>query len=105
MEKASLCVIETIIAVATITTKIAASNTKARASIEDLLLSLLLNDAWLASFLEYIGINPSDLETNITDLQKIGTHDGISPSTPSSEEKSDTSIEKLFGNLAENIFS
>jgi len=84
--------------------KIAAGNTKARASIEDLLMSLLINDSWFPSFLEYIGINPSDLETNITDLHKIGTNDGISPKA-TGEEKSDTSIEKLFGNLAENIFS
>lgn len=84
--------------------KIAASNSKARASLEDLLLSLLTNDQWLASFLEYIGINPSDLETNIRDLFKIGTTDGIG-ANQSQEAVSDASIEKLFGNLAENIFS
>ena len=84
--------------------KIAASNTKARASIEDLLMSLLVNDPWLPSFLEYIGINPSDLETNIADLQKLWTNDGISQNNPAAE-KTDTSIEKLFWNLAENIFS
>lgn len=84
--------------------KIAAQNTKARASLEDLLMSLLINDSWLASYLEYIGINPSDLETNIADLHKIGTNDGINPQK-SEETKSDASIEKLFWNLAENIFS
>lgn len=84
--------------------KIAASNTKARASIEDLLMSLLINNPWLASFLEYIGINPSDLETNIADLNKIGTNDGVAPNN-GVEEKNDSSIEKLFWNLAENIFS
>jgi ATP-dependent Clp protease ATP-binding subunit ClpC len=84
--------------------KIAAQNTKARASLEDLLMSLLINDSWLASYLEYIGINPSDLETNITDLHKIGTNDGVSPQK-SEDTKSDASIEKLFWNLAENIFS
>lgn len=85
--------------------KIAAQNSKARASLEDLLLSLLLNDNWLANYLEYIGINPSDLETNINDLIKMGTNDGVSPQNSISEEKNDASIEKLFGNLAENIFS
>jgi ATP-dependent Clp protease ATP-binding subunit ClpC len=84
--------------------KIAAQNTKARASLEDLLMSLLINDSWLANYLEYIGINPSDLETNIADLHKIGTNDGINPQK-SEESKSDASIEKLFWNLAENIFS
>lgn len=84
--------------------KIAASNSKPKASLEDLLMSLLLNDSWLGSYLEYIGINPSDLETNISDLQKIGTNDGVNPQNKP-EAKSDSSIEKLFGNLAENIFS
>jgi len=34
--------------------KIAASNSKPRATLEDLLMSLLLNDPWLGSYLEYI---------------------------------------------------
>jgi len=83
--------------------KIAAQNTKARATLEDLLMSLLINDTWLSSYLEYIGINPSDLETNISDLFKLWTLDGVN--TNKTEKKSDASIEKLFGNLAENIFS
>ena len=86
--------------------KIAAQNSKPRASLEDLLLSLLINDTWLSSFLEYIGINPSDLETNIADLFKLWTVDGINPNkAPYINDESDASIEKLFGNLAENIFS
>ena len=84
--------------------KIAAQNSKARATLEDLLMSLLTNDNWLPNYLEYIGINPSDLETNINDLFKLGTNDGLSPQNIP-EEKNDASIEKLFGNLAENIFS
>lgn len=84
--------------------KIAAQNTKARATLEDLLMSLLINDTWLASYLEYIGINPSDLETNISDLFKLWTIDGVS-TQKAWNKKSDESIEKLFGNLAENIFS
>ena len=87
--------------------KIAAQNSKAKASIEDLFMSLLTNDTWLASFLEYIGINPSDIETNINDLFKIGTIDGFNPDNSQEDNggQSDASIEKLFGNLAENIFS
>ncbi|NDK09841.1 ATP-dependent Clp protease ATP-binding subunit [Candidatus Gracilibacteria bacterium] len=84
--------------------KIAAQNTKARASLEDLLLSLLINDIWLANFLEYIGINPSDVETNMNDLIKVGTIDGLNGQILD-EDTSDSSIEKLFGNLADNIFS
>jgi len=84
--------------------KIAAQNTKARATLEDLLMSLLINDSWLGSYLEYIGINPSDLETNISDLLKLSSIDWVG-SQQNSTKKSDASIEKLFGNLAENIFS
>jgi ATP-dependent Clp protease ATP-binding subunit ClpC len=85
--------------------KIAASNTKSKATLEDLLLSLLTNDAWLPSFLEYTWINPSDLEINIRDLLKLETTDGVNPKNISEDETEDESIEKLFGNLAENIFS
>lgn len=84
--------------------KIAAQNVKAKATLEDLLMSLLINDSWLSSYLEYIGINPSDLETNISDLFKLGTNDGINPQKHD-ENKNDASIEKLFWNLADNIFS
>lgn len=76
--------------------KIAASHTKSRASLEDLMLSLLTNDTWLPSFLEYIGINPGDLEINIRDLVKLQTTDGINPKNTPKEEKNDASIEKLF---------
>ena len=84
--------------------KIAAQNGKAKASQEDLLMSLLLNDSWLPSFLEYVGINPADLETNIADLFQLGTTDGFNANAKSNSP-TDASIEKLFGNLAENIFS
>jgi ATP-dependent Clp protease ATP-binding subunit ClpA len=76
--------------------KIAASNTKSRASLEDLLISLLTNNNWLPSFLEYIGINPSDLEINIQDLIKLQTTDGMNPKKSAPSEKNDASIEKLF---------
>ena len=85
--------------------KIAAQHSKARATLEDLILSLLTNHRWLPSFLEYVGINPSDLETNMLDLQKLGTSDGVNPTKNFSNAMNDSSLEKLFGNLAENIFS
>jgi len=89
--------------------KIAASYSKSKASLEDFLISMVKNDTWFPSFLDYIGINASDLETNFHDLEKIGTIDGAwanavkQKNTPA--EESDESIEKLFGNLAENIFN
>lgn len=87
--------------------KIAAENSKPRASLEDLILSLILNDTWLPSFLEYVGINPTDLITNIKDLHKLGTTDGNNAQRPVSQgnEENDSSIEQLFGTLAENIFA
>lgn len=90
--------------------KIAAGYSKSKATLEDFVISMIKNDSWLPNFLNYIGINPSDLETNFHDLQKIGTIDGIGANV-SKQPKSDTldnseeSIEKLFGNLAENIFN
>jgi hypothetical protein len=51
--------------------KIAASFSKAKASLEDFLLSMLKHDAWLKSFLDYIGITPSDIEQNLNDLNKV----------------------------------
>ncbi len=84
--------------------KSAAQNNKPHATLEDLLMSLLVSDSWFPSFLEYVGINPSDLETNIQDLFKIGTIDGFQKND-SLAPRSDGSLEKLFGNLAENIFS
>lgn len=84
--------------------KLAASHNKSKASTEELILSLLQHDAWLPNFLEYIGINPSDVETNIQDLIRIGTVDGVN-SQQKKQVDGDESLEKLFGNLAENIFS
>jgi hypothetical protein len=50
--------------------KTAASFKKAKASSEDFLLALLQNSTWFPSFLEYIGIVPSDLETNIIETNR-----------------------------------
>lgn len=90
--------------------KIAASYSKSKATLEDFIISMIKNDTWLQNFLDYVGINPHDLETNFHDLEKIGTIDGAG-ATASKEkniwnsQKSEESIEKLFGNLAENIFN
>jgi len=67
-------------------------------------MSLLTTDIWLPNYLEYIGINPSDLETNINDLFRIGTNDGLNPRKNTNETQSDGYIEKLYGNHDENIF-
>ena len=82
--------------------KIAASHSKPKSTLEDFLISLIKNDAWLPEFLGYIGINASDLETNLNDLIGLGTTDG---NKKDQKKKADESIEKLFGALADNIFS
>jgi len=51
--------------------KIAASFSKPKASIEDFLLSILTNDSWLVNFLDYIGITPSDVQKNLTELNEL----------------------------------
>ena len=82
--------------------KIAATHSKPKSTLEDFLISLLKNDTWLSDFLSYIGINASDLETNLNDLINLGTTDG---NKKEQKKKTDESIEKLFGALADNIFS
>ncbi len=82
--------------------KIAASHSKEKASIEDFLLSTIRNDQWVPSFLEYVWINPSDLETNLETLVKTGIVDWNPGKGKIVED--DKNIEKLFWTLAENIF-
>lgn len=57
--------------------KIAAFYSKNKASLEDLILSMLKNDTWFAKFLDYIGINPTDLEQNFENLNKIWSIDWL----------------------------
>jgi len=88
--------------------KIAASYSKPKATLEDFMISFLKNDSWIVNFLDYIGINSSDIETNFHDLEKLGTIDGNQGKDIKKQallEKGDEGIEKLFGALAENIFS
>ncbi|NDK08778.1 AAA domain-containing protein, partial [Candidatus Gracilibacteria bacterium] len=83
--------------------KIAASFSKDKASLEDLILSMIKNDSWLAKFLDYIGINPTDLEQNLENLNKIGSIDGLAKGNimgGSIEE----GMNKLIGAITENLF-
>ena len=80
--------------------KIAAEYGKTKASLEDFLLAMMSVWNWLNKILEFIGINPADLEINIIDLQKAGTIDGIQ-NAPKSSSKNDMwqVIEALTENL------
>jgi hypothetical protein len=51
--------------------KIAATYSKPKASLEDFLLSMIKNDSWIVSFLDYIGITPSDIEKNLSELNNL----------------------------------
>ncbi|MDD3302541.1 MAG: ATP-dependent Clp protease ATP-binding subunit [Candidatus Gracilibacteria bacterium] len=86
--------------------KIAASFSKDKASTEDLLLSMLRNDSWLNNFLDYIGINPTDLEQNIENISKLGSIDGLAKQE--FQESGNLNIEdgmnKLIGAITENLF-
>jgi len=51
--------------------KTAASFSKARASIEDFLLSMIKNDSWIVSFFDYVWITPSDVEKNLIEINNV----------------------------------
>ena len=85
--------------------KVAASHNKIKASLEDLVIALMTQDIWLASFLEYIWINPSDIETNLIDLIQMWVNDGLGKSQAQENVQGKEDIEDLFWNLASNIFS
>jgi len=89
--------------------KIAASFSKQKASVEDFLLSILRNDSWLNSFLDYIGITPKDIEKNIIDLNQLWTVDWIKSSFDIEsniwefEIKDEESINKILWAITQNL--
>ena len=86
--------------------KIAANASKSRASLEDFLLSMFSNKTGLRDFLDFIGIAPSEFEKHLNDLNKIGSIDGRTNAQQAGHALGQNGdIEKLLGNLAENLFS
>ncbi len=89
--------------------KIAASFAKDKASIEDFLLSIIANDSWINSFLDYIGITPSDVEKNLRELNKLWAIDWVKPWFPIEDDSEDIeleweeSINKLLWALTQNL--
>ncbi len=89
--------------------KIAASFSKQKASIEDFLLSIIRNDSWINSFLDYIWITPKDIEKNIIDLSNLWTIDWIKTginlewSLSEFEIKDEESINKILWAISQNI--
>lgn len=77
--------------------KIAASFSKERASLEDFLLSMIKNDSWLVSFLDYIGITATDIEKNLVDLNNLWAVDGTSQNIkPQISDNSTTSTQSTW---------
>ena len=91
--------------------KIAANFSKSKASLEDLLLSILKNDAWLTSFLDYIWIIPTDLETNLKDINKSWIIDWTSQKNNENNQTTKSTqswweeIDSLLWKLSQNLFS
>lgn len=81
--------------------KIAASFSKENASIEDFILAIMENNNWLNSVLDYIWIIPSDLKTNLIDLNKVWTTDW---NLWKNLNFSNSEIEKLLWDLTNNLF-
>lgn len=85
--------------------KIAASFSKPKASIEDFLLSMIKNDSWIVSFFDYIGITPSDIEKNLTELNSLWVVDWIAKWTyPEINIEWEDGINKLLWALTQNLF-
>jgi len=82
--------------------KIAASFSKSKASLEDFFLAILKNDSWLSNILDYVWIIPSDIETNLIDLNKNWTIDWKINKNNIDWIKQDE-IDWLFWALAENL--
>ncbi len=84
--------------------KIAASFSKQKASLEDFLMSMLKNDPFLGNFLDYIGINASDIEATLQEVQKYGWVDGTNNNIKAKEISNDEDVNKLLGDLTQNLF-
>jgi len=80
--------------------KIAAWFFKEKASLEDFYLAIIKNDTWLSSVLNYVWINPVDLEWNLIELNKLWSVDW-----EVSKNNNFSSMDWLLSNLTENLLS
>jgi len=80
--------------------KTAANFKKREASIEDFILALLQNSNWFPSFLDYVWIVPSDLETNIIEINKAGVYDWEQSASLATKNE----IDELLWSLTQNLF-
>lgn len=84
--------------------KIAANYTKTKASLEDFLISMIVNDSWINSFFDYIWINPTDVEAELREANVNWLFDWELQTEKDSQDKETTeSINKLLWALTKNI--
>lgn len=84
--------------------KIAASFSKDKASIEDFLIALIKNNSWFTKTLDYIGINPSDIETNLTDLNQNWFIDWVGKKEENKWAQIDEPLDKIIWEITKNLF-
>lgn len=84
--------------------KIAASFSKNQASIEDFLISMIVNDSWINSFFDYIWINSNDVEKNLRELNSSWSIDWFyNDNQTELNQATAESINKLLWALSQNI--
>lgn len=82
--------------------KIAASFSKQKASVEDFLLALLKNNGWFCKLLDYVGINPKDIEKNFTELNNLWSIDGVYIKW--GNQNSEESLDRIIWAITDNLF-
>lgn len=82
--------------------KIASSFSKPKATIEDFLLALIKNNSWFSKMLDFIWINPIDLENNLIDLNEMWSVDWIYEKWWAKSQ--DESIDKIIWAITDNLF-
>lgn len=89
-----------------VSVKTAASFGKQKASLEDFLIALIKKKTWFYKMLDFIWVNPLDVETNLIELNKMWVIDGGNLDNPAIN---DALLEKGFWDLiwalAKNIYS
>ena len=68
------------------------------------MIALIKNKGWFYKVLEYIGIDPKDLETNFNDLNKFHTIDGSKADDISNVKEGDENISKILGAISDSLF-
>ncbi len=84
--------------------KIAASFSKEKASVEDFLIALIKNNWWLNKTLDFIWINPIDIENNLVDLNQMWVIDWINPKVDN-WKNFDEPIDKIIWEITKNLFN